>query len=258
MQIPTHYLDNNGILQQIDADPGKLIVYHISKMTEQDWTVNWEMPPKKRSIKVNRMRLDNPLLNDLIFGYQQEVDMHKQLGIPIISSNPMKVICGYIFNNYSYPADDSDIIVPPGFIIEEPDPILVRRLRRIEMGIEKREANSTTSQKDKLMEEYQVYLISKGVEPHTKEYVDKSIEYWNSLKGKNPVEGVPPSKSKEVFLTTKKRSYTRKALRARFRYLYEIEMEYCLSWAIRHPATDLRSYEGKAELIKDFDEGIEP
>ena len=258
MQIPTHYRDNNGNLQPIEVDPGKLIVHHISKMTEHDWTVNWEMPPKKRSIRVNRIQLDNPILNDMLFAYQQEVDMHKEWGTPIVSPNPMKVICGYIFNNYSYPEDDSNIIVPYGFIIEEPDAILAKRLRRIEVGMEKREADSTSSQKDKMMEEYQIYLISKGVEPHSKEYVEKSVEYWNSLKGKNPVEGVPPSKSKEVFLTTSKRSYTRKALRARFRYLYETEMEYCLSWAMQHPLTDLQTYDGKAELVKDFDEGIEP
>ena len=54
MQIPTHYRDNNGNLQPIEVDPAKLIVHHISQMTEHDWTVNWEMPPKKRSIRVKQ------------------------------------------------------------------------------------------------------------------------------------------------------------------------------------------------------------
>ena len=180
MQIPTHYRDNNGNLQPIEVDPGKLIVYHISKMTDHDWTVNWEMPPKKRSIKVNRIQLDNPILNDMLFAYQQETDMHKEWGTPIVSPNPMKVICGYIFNNYSYPEDDSNIIVPYGFVIEEPDAILAKRLRRIEVGMEKREADSTSSQKDKMMEEYHTAFFFKqcGTGPYTKEEMMKILPHF--------------------------------------------------------------------------------
>lgn len=255
LQIPTHRKDKNGQLIPINVDPAKLLVHHMLLMTEGDWYNQWEMPPKKRSIKVNRALLDDPLINDIFFCYQQEVDAHKELGTPIVNPNPKDAICGYIYNCYSYPeGNDEDIFVPPGFVIEEPDNILKKRLRRIEQKVDDRALHNKKTQKDEMFEQFQLHLISKGVEVNSKEYVEKSIEYWEEMgRMKNPVEGVPPSQSSEIILTTNKRKYNRKALRARFRYLYEKEMEYCLAWVMQHPLTDMSTYEGKMALVTDYD-----
>lgn len=207
------------------------------------------------------MALDEPLINDIFFCYQQEVDNHKELGTPILNPNPKDAICGYIFNCYSYPEDkdDYDIVVPAGFIIEEPDAILKKKLRRINQKIEERAAQNKTIEKDDLMEQYQNYLLSQHIDPDSREYAEKCVDYWEELGNRrNSLEGCPPSRSKEIVLTTNHKEYNIKSLRYKFRYLMNTQPEWTLEWQMQHPLTDLSTKEGRMKLIVDWDKEAYP
>ena len=260
IQIPAVRRDRTGQLVPITAPPAKLLLHHLLLMKEADFYTQWAQPPKKISIRVNRIALDEPLINDIFFCYQQEVDNHKELGTPILNPNPKDAICGYIFNCYSYPEDkDEDIIVPAGFIIEEPDAILKKKLRRINQKIEERAAQNKTIEKDDLMEQYQNYLLSQHIDPDSREYAEKCVDYWEELGNRrNSLEGCPPSRSKEIVLTTNHKEYNIKSLRYKFRYLMNTQPEWTLSWQMQHPLTDLSTKEGRMKLIVDWDKEAYP
>lgn len=260
IQIPAVRRDRTGQLVPITAPPAKLLLHHLLLMKEADFYTQWAQPPKKISIRVNRMALDEPLINDIFFCYQQEVDNHKELGTPILNPNPKDAICGYIFNCYSYPEDkDDDIIVPAGFIIEEPDAILKKKLRRINQKIEDRAAQNKTIEKDDLMEQYQNYLLSQHIDPDSREYAEKCVDYWEELGNRrNSLEGCPPSRSKEIVLTTNHKEYNIKSLRYKFRYLMNTQPEWTLEWQMQHPLTDLSTKEGRMKLIVDWDKEAYP
>jgi len=255
LQIPTHRRDQNGQLIPIVADPAKLIIHHILLMKEGDWYNRWTPPPKKQSMRVNLMNLDEPLINEIFEAYQQELDNHKELGTPIINPNPKDALCGYIFNCYSYPKDDSNIEIPPGFIVEAPDALLKKKLRRIEQRMEARARENATIEKDDMMEQYQAHLISKGVDAESKEYVEKSLQYWKELgRPQNPLlGGVVPSRSRAIVLSTELRDYDLKAVRARYRYLSAYHPDFCLEWKVNHPDDDLETYEARMAMITEFD-----
>ena len=261
IQIPSVRRDRTGQLVPITVPPAKLLLHHLYLMKEADFYTQWAQPPKKISIRVNRMALDEPLINDIFFCYQQEVDNHKELGTPILNPNPKDAICGYIFNCYSYPEDkdDYDVLVPAGFIIEEPDAILKKKLRRINQKIEERAAQNKTIEKDDLMEQYQNYLLSQHIDPDSREYAEKCVDYWEELGNRrNSLEGCPPSRSKEIVLTTNHKEYNIKSLRYKFRYLMNTQPEWTLSWQMQHPLTDLSTKEGRMKLIVDWDKEAYP
>lgn len=255
LQVPLHYRNKHGEQIPITANPAKVLLHHILLMEEGDWYNSWPQPPKKQSIKVNIVNLDEPLVNEIFEAYRQEVDAHKELGTPIINPNPKDAICGYIYNCYSYPLNDQDIVLPPGFITETPDAIQKKKLRRIEQRITERAENNRSLQKDELLEQYQNHLISKGVEAESKEYVEKSLEYWNEIgrKAAPLLGGVRPSRSPTIILTTPIREYNIKALRAKYRYLEDKHPDFCIGWKLENPDEDLSKPEARMKLVEAYD-----
>lgn len=258
IQIPTHYRDKTGNEVPITAPPDKLVIHHLGCMTEGDWNLKWSPPSRKKSIRVNLAQLDDPLLRDMFDNYKYEVSNHKELGTPIISPNPKDTIAGYIYNCYSYPADpvaQDQILVPPGFIVEQPEALARRKLQRIERKIQERADENKTIEKDDMFQQYQNHLLSQGLDPDSREYTEKSIAYWTELGvgHKAGLEGCVPSRSPEIILTTGFRKYNQKALRARFRYIQKSDPEFYVAYQMTNPSVDLSTYPGKMSFVEEYD-----
>lgn len=258
IQIPTHYRDKTGNEVPITAPPDKLLVHHLSQMTESDWALKWSLPTRKQSVRVNLNQIDDPVIEEVFDNYRYEVSNHKELGTPIISANPKEAILGFIYNCYSYPADplaQAQIITPPGFIVEQPEALARRKLQRIKRKLEEHARDNKTVERDDLFQQYQNHLLSQGLDPDSKEFTEKCIAYWNELGvgNKNSLEGCVPSRSPEIILTTAFRKYNQKALRARFRYIRDTNPEFYVSYQVTHPDIDLSTYPGKMSFVEEYD-----
>lgn len=257
LQIPKLYIDKTGMEHPITAEPAKILVHHISQMTEGDWYLKWSQPERKISVKAKISALDDPLINEIFQQYRSEVSDHKELGVPILSQNPKDAICGFIYNNYSYPEDDSNIVIPPGFVLQPADPDSKSKLRRILRKIQNRMDENKTIKRDDMFIQYEKYLVSIGVDPESQEFADKVIEYWAELgRNRDPVTRIPPSLSKDIILSTSYKKYTPKSFRARYRYICERHPDFVIDWKMKNPTKDPELKEVKLEMVRDFDEGV--
>ena len=260
LTVPLFYA-GRGEDVAIPHDPIKVLIHHLRKMTERDWTIPWPIPTcLKKMVKCNLSKLKDPYVTEQFGAYDEHRQAFMEVGKKPILPNPSNIVLGYIYANYSLldEANADIVIVPPGFLWTLPTTEEQQRFRRIKRGIFRRVQVNETVEKDELWEVYVGKLSSDfGYEEGSRDYVLKAIEYWGELtknQGKRGLTGYSPSQDPHnIILITPINEYSHKHLRERFRWIQKYKLEWATDWAINNPNADLTSYPGRMTLVEDYD-----
>lgn len=259
LTVPLAYQAPGGEEVTITDDLKKVLLHHILKMTERDWSIPWAIPKcSKKMFKVLLPRLKHPEIEELFDAYEAHRQAFMEVGKKPTLPNPSNILLGYIYWNYSYDSlVDIDQTLYDSFFVIEPTLEELARFRRLKRGVLRRNEVNATVERDDLWEQYLKHLTSQGIPQNSREYIIKAIDYWGELtknQGRGGLTGKPPSQDpNNIILTTPMNEYSQKSLRERFRWISKTKPEFHMDYLTKYPNTDLATYPGRMHYVEHWD-----